>query len=58
MSALDVLVVVSFAMAAALLVFLSRRFKIGGCRPCRALRLEEPVQTAPKNPHSPIGSDR
>ena len=48
MSLQDILIVTSFALIGGMLVLLSRRFKIGGCRPCRDR----------KNPQNPIGPDQ
>jgi hypothetical protein len=47
MSLQDILIVTSFALLGGVLILLSRRFKIGGCRPCRER----------KNPQDAIGSD-
>ena len=51
----DILIVALFAVVGGLLVLLSTRFKIGGCRPCRARQLDAPSEAPPNNPHNPIG---
>jgi hypothetical protein len=48
MSLQDIVIVTAFALIGGVLVLLSRRFKIGGCRPCREQ----------KNPQDTIGPDR